>query len=162
MKKKIILISVLIILIISCFLIILPNLTSKDIKNLIFVYQDENKMEFFLENENNLSKDVYWKKYDLTFNNIEVNKQYWKIIINTINKSNFSFINLDFIVKKYKISQPIFTFKIIYQNGKEIRIDLWDGLLNISGIWYEETNLSKNKFFVINEIIHNYYIEHTN
>jgi hypothetical protein len=107
------------------------KISKKQINNIILIYQDENKSYILRE-------------------------EYWYNIIDKLNKSKFSTTNVyDFFVKRYKISQPIYTFKIKYEwgNGTEIKIELWENLLNINNMWYEATNESIEIFSVIDKII---------
>jgi hypothetical protein len=153
MKIKYLIIVFISILFINCTG---EKVSKEQINNIILIYQDKNKLKYFYENKDDIPREEYWNAYDATYIKINVDEEYWFIIIDKLNKAKFSTTNLDgFFVKRYKISEPIYTFKIKYEwgNGTEIKIDLWENLLNINNMWYEATNESKEIFPIIEEII---------
>jgi hypothetical protein len=152
MKKKYIFILIISISFVNCV-----KLSDNDINKMILTYQDINKLNEYYENAKNIPHNEHWDKYLATYVDIEINEIHWNKIIYLINKSKYSLTNLDFIKKRYRISQPIYKLKIIYKNGNEIKIDIWEWILNINKIWYETTDESGELIIIIEEIIINNY-----
>jgi hypothetical protein len=151
MKKKYHLMTIISIIFINCG----TGITNENIDSMILTYHDNNKSSIFSENSQNIPYEEKWDLYFAIYIDININEQCWDKIINTINKSKYSLTNLDFI-GKYRFPQPIYTIKIIYQNGHITKVDIMENLMNINGGWYEATDESKEILSILENIINNF------